>query len=425
MANAPSPRDDGSRERRRSATAPERLFYGYVVVAACSLIQAVAWGVCNSFGVFFDPLLSEFGWLRATLSGAASLGFLVHGVLSIAAGSLNDRCGPRLIMTGCGLFLGTGYLLMAGITEVWHLYLVYGVLVGVGLSGVDVVLLSTVARWFRKRRGMMTGVIKMGTGVGMVVMPVLITRVIAGFGWRTAFAVLGGIILVAMTALSQLLVRDPGGKNQRIDNGAAPVPGAGGRAPEEGLAFGQAVRTVQFRTVCAVYFIVLFCVFTIVMHVVQHAIDLGIPAPSAAGILSVIGGVSIAGRLVMGGAVDRIGEKTSLLVSLLLLLAALLWLQGTRRLWMFYVFAAVYGFAHGGFFTLSSPLVARLFGTRSHGLLFGLVIFSSTVGGALGPVAAGHLFDVTRSYDAVFWMLALLVVAGLALTAGLKPLPQR
>jgi len=127
------------------------LFYGYTIIAASFIIQALAWGISNSFGVFFAPLLNEFGWTRATISGAASLCFLVYGVTSILMGTLNDRYGPRLIMTGCGLFLGIGFLLMSGIHSVWHLYLFYGLIVGVGLSGTDVVLLSTMARWFEKK----------------------------------------------------------------------------------------------------------------------------------------------------------------------------------------------------------------------------------------------------------------------------------
>jgi MFS family permease len=106
------------------------------------------------------------------------------------------------------------------------------------------------------------------------------------------------------------------------------------------------------------------------------------------------------------------------------LFAGLIWLQVAKTLWMFYVFAALYGFAHGGVFALGSPLVAGLFGTKSHGLIFGIVIFSSTIGGAIGPILAGHIFDVTRSYQAVFYILAGLSITGLILTASLKPVRQ-
>jgi len=124
----------------------------------------------------------------------------------------------------------------------------------------------------------------------------------------------------------------------------------------------------------------------------------------------------------MGGAGDRIGEKSALLICLLFLMTALIWLQIAKTLWMFYLFATIYGFAHGGFFALVSPLLAKQFGTRTHGLLFGIVIFASTIGGAIGPFMAGYIFDVTNSYKVVFLILAVLCIIALFLTASLKPL---
>jgi MFS family permease len=396
-----------------------KLFYGYTIILVSFFIQVVAWGVSNSFGVFFAPLIDEFGWSRATISGAASLCFIVHGSASILLGNLNDRFGPRLIMSFCGLFLGLGFLLIARVNSPWQLYLFYGLIVGLGLGGTDVIPLSTVARWFNKKRGMMSGVIKVGTGVGMLIMPFFITWLLKVYGWRTSFVVLGFIIMISIIILAQFLVRDPIQKSQFIDN---KKNHSSEDLAEEGLTFSEAIRTRQLWTVCAIYFIILVCVYTILMHIVQHAIDLGISAPIAAGILATIGGVSISGRFLMGGAADKIGEKTALFICLLFLLTALVWLQAVKVLWMFYLFAIIYGFAHGGFFSLVSPLIAKLFGTKSHGLLFGIVIFCSTIGGAIGPFMAGYIFDITLSYKIVFLILAVLCIIALILTISLNPI---
>ncbi|MBU1342213.1 MAG: MFS transporter [Proteobacteria bacterium] len=396
-------------------------FYGYAIIAAGFFIQAVAWGTSNSFGVFFDSLINEFGWSRATISGAASLCFLVHGVSSIFLGNLNDRFGPRIIMSACGFFLGLGLFLMTTVNSPWQLYLFYGLIAGIGLGGMDVIPLSTVTRWFEKKRGMMSGIIKVGTGVGMFIMPFFITWLLKGYGWRTSFAVLSVIIMISIICLAQFLVRNPIQKAQFIDN-TKHLASVNSNTSEQGLTFKEAVRTRQLWTVCAIYFIILICVYTILIHIVQHAIDLGIPVSTAAGILAIVGGVSISGRFLMGGAGDRIGEKSALVICLLTLLTALVWLQAVKPLWMFYVFATIYGFAHGGFFSLVSPLIARLFGTKSHGILFGMVIFCSTVGGAIGPFVAGYIFDITHSYKMVFLILAVLCIIALALTASLTPL---
>ena len=136
-----------------------RLFYGYILVAAAFGIQIVAWGMYNAYGVFFNPLLDKFGWSRATISGALSLGQMLIGIGAIFLGSLNDRFGPRILMMSCGILAGLGYFLMSQVSSIWQLYLFHGVIAGIGLSGTDVVLLSTTARWFIKRRGMMSSIV--------------------------------------------------------------------------------------------------------------------------------------------------------------------------------------------------------------------------------------------------------------------------
>ncbi len=133
-----------------------RFFYGYGMVLATFGIMVMAGGIWVSFGVFFEPMLTEFGWTRATLSGAGSLRMFIAALLGIAGGRLTDEFGPRPVVTVCGLFLGLGFFLMSRISTIWQLYLVFGVITGVGMSGLFVPLISTVARWFVKRRGMMT-----------------------------------------------------------------------------------------------------------------------------------------------------------------------------------------------------------------------------------------------------------------------------
>lgn len=122
-----------------------RYFYGYNVVAAGFLIQAVCIGAMFTYGVFFEAFQEEFGWSRAIISGASSLAFLMMGGGGIIAGALNDKIGPRIIMTVSGVFLGIGYLLLSRLEVPWQLYLLYGGFVGCGFSTHDVITLSTVA----------------------------------------------------------------------------------------------------------------------------------------------------------------------------------------------------------------------------------------------------------------------------------------
>jgi MFS family permease len=367
--------------------------------------------------------MNEYGWSRAGISGALSVSFIMCGLSSIVLGRLNDRMGPRLIMTVSGILLGLGYLLMSRLTSLWQLYLLYSLLVGIGLSGTDVVLLSTIARWFVRLRGRMSGVLKVGTGVGMLVMPLFTNWLITAYGWRTAFFVMGLVVLILFIGLSQLLVRDPARRGQRPDGDGRVATGID-PAGESGLALRQALKSLQLWLICIAYFLLLICAFTVLLHIVPHAIDLGIPRSWATRVLATIGGLSIAGRFIMGFSSDRIGNKWALVICYGFMCVSLGWLLLADRLWMLLVFAVVYGFAHGGFFTLMSPLTAEFFGTVSHGTIFGMIIFASTIGGAIGPLLAGYVFDLTGSYRALLLSLPLISSVGLGATLMLRS-PER
>ena len=400
-----------------------RFYYGYVVVAACFVIQLVAWGMIPSYGVFFTSLLNEFGWPRATISGAHSLSFIFYGFASILVGSLNDRFGPRIVVAACGLVFGLGYLLMSQISDVWQLYLFYGVIVGIGLSGMDVALLSTVARWFTKKVGTASGIVKVGAGVGMLVIPLAASGLISGFDWRTSYIILGTITLVIIVTSAQFLRRGLG-QRQLLEEGENSTTSQLLTA-EYGLSLQKARSTRQFWMVCAMYSTVLFCAQSIIIHVAPHAVDLGISLTNAAGIISVIGGASVVGRAVMGNAGDRMGSRRAMALCFLILVTALCWLQFAKELWALYLFAVAYGFSHGGFFALISPIAAGLFGTHSHGVILGIVTFSGTIGGAAGPLLTGYIFDITESYRWAFLILIAMATLGLILTASLRPINEK
>jgi MFS family permease len=399
-------------------------FYGYNIVAAGFAIQAVSIGAMFAYGVFFKEFQTEFGWSRAMISGASSLAFLMMGAGGILAGRLNDRIGPRILLVVAGSSLGLGYLLMHRLQAPWQLYLMYGVLAGIGFSTHDVITLSTVARWFIRRRGMMSGIVKVGTGSGQLLVPLIATGLIAIFGWRNSCLIIGAVALVAIVAVAQLMRRDPQGIGLLPDGDSDKHRRTAIVSGERDVSLRAAARTRQFWTICVAEFAIFFCLLTIIVHIVPYASDLGLSPAAAAGVLSTIGGVSMLGRIVMGVANDRIGGKRSLIICFIVLLCGLIWLQVTSKAWMLFLFATIYGLAHGGFFTVMSPTVAELFGTGSHGLLFGIVLFCGTIGGAVGPLMAGHAFDLTGNYRTVFFVLTVLVVIGFILIMLLQPLKE-
>ena len=318
-------------------------------------------------------------------------------------------------------FLGLGILLMSTVSHMWQLFLFYSVMFGIGLSTIEITPLSATTRWFARKRGVMTGMVKVGTGTGQVIIPLAASLLITSYGWRTSYVVIGAVAAVLLMFAAQFLRRDPAQMGLVADGRGESQEQKGGPA-ETGFQVREALRTRQFWVVCFTFLATMFCLLTIMVHIVPHAIDIGISSAAAAGILSTIGGVSIAGRLLVGAAIDRIGNRMTIIICLILLILALLWLQMAKELWMFYLFTMVYGLSHGGLYTVVSPIVAEYFGTRSHGALFGIVFCCSMVGGAIGPVIAGYIFDVTGSYSLAFWIIpAMGALALLSISTLRKP----
>jgi len=405
---------------RTTGDKKSKLFYGYIVVAAALLIVIIAHGAQYTFGIFFKPILTEFGWTKVATSGAFSLYLVLWGFLSIFVGRLNDRFGPRVVMTVCGFFLGLGYLLMSQVGAIWQFYLFYGVIIAIGMSGAWVPLISTVPRWFVKRRGMMTGIVTSGSGIGTILLSLVASRLISDHGWHFSYIILGGGVLVLLMLAAQFLRRDPHQVGQ-LPYGGSETEEESPNLPTEGFCFREAVGTRAFWIVCAVFFCFGFDLYTIMVHIVPHAIELGISPIIAASIIAIIGGVNTAGRIIIGSAGDRIGNKRCLIISFILMAAALLWVTVAKEIWMLYLFAVVFGFGYGGLAALMSPVPAELFGLRSLGTIVGAVMCSFTIGGAIGPVLAGRIFDITGSYNPAFWGCVALGITGIILSALLRP----
>ena len=168
-----------------------------------------------------------------------------------------------------------------------------------------------------------------------------------------------------------------------------------------------------------------FVVNSLLVHITPHAIDLGVSISRGAQLISILGAVSIVGRISVPTFGDRIGLKRVLLGCFMLALIALLWLYFAHVYWQLVVFVLVYGFSHGGFFSLMSPLLAEMFSTKALGSLFGILTFCGTLGGAVGPFVLGLIFDNTGSYKMAFLILIGIIIAGLSLVLFIKPVRKK
>jgi MFS family permease len=275
--------------------------------------------------------------------------------------------------------------------------------------------MSTIPRWFVKKTGIAIGITVAGFGLGAVITPPLTQWLISAYGWRQAFIVLGLITFVIVIPLAQFMKHSP----QRV--GLKPYGEIGTLKDKQsqaagGLSFRQAIKTSRFLVWGSIICCFFFSVQVIVVHVVPHGIDIGISATVAAGILSIIAGGSVIGRLSIGFISDKIGGRLALSACLTLAALALIWLLFAKEIWGLYIFAGVFGLAYGGIVPLEAALTAELFGLKSLGMILGGVMLFATVGGASGAPLAGSIFDATGSYSLALLICVILVVLAIILS---------
>jgi OFA family oxalate/formate antiporter-like MFS transporter len=402
-----------------SGTRQGRFFYGYVLVFSGFLIMLSMYGTLYSFGVFLKPLLNEVGRTRAAVSGAYSLCFFLSGALAMVAGGLTDRIGPRTVIAGSGILIGSGYILLSRTNTLLDLYLCYGLLVGTGMSGGITPVLSTITKWFKERRGLMTGFVVAGVGTGTLIMPPIANALISAYGWRTSFLLLGMIVLAVITGLAQLFLGDPASKGL-LPYGSEDAAGATGGCSVEGLSFHDACKTIQLWILFAIYVCSGFVIQAALVHTAIYAVSLGMSPGRAAMLLSVIGVGSLVGRVFGGAASDRFGNRLVMIIASILMAVQFSLLLLSSDTWALLLFAGLFGVVYGEILCMMPLLPAEMFGLRNHGAILGVIMFASTIGGGLGPVIAGVIFDVCGGYKVV-WITCLSVsIATFILSASIR-----
>ena len=219
----------------------------------------------------------------------------------------------------------------------------------------------------------MTGIVVTGMGIGTLIGAPVANWLISAYDWRTAYIILGSTVLAVIVLVAQLLKRDPTQVGQ-LPYGENGGEGHGLGLETPGFSLKEAIHTKQLWLVSSMFFCFGFSALAIIVHIAPHVTELGISATTAANIMAAFGGASIVGMVAMGSTADRIGNRRAFIVGFILISAVLLWLIPATQVWMLYLFATVFGLAFGTIAASESPLVAALFGLRSHGLIMGVMV---------------------------------------------------
>ena len=374
-----------------------------MILAACLTVITANVGIIFSFGVFFKSLEEEFGWTRALTSGVFSLSSLLSSVFVVVGGWNLDRYGPRVIFTVMGFSTALGLFLTSQASTLVHLYLSYSLLLAIGTGASYVVVASTVSRWFARRRGLAIAIATSGGGLGPIIMTPVAAYLISSYGWRTSYLIMGLMALFIIVPCAQLLRKVPSkatalteGERLELINWGSPEESGSNEAKAHSLS--QAVKTRNFWLFVFIWLFFAYTLYMVLSHVVRHGIDMGLTTMQAGTVLSMIGGASIIGRLVMGRVSDSKGRKQVAMICALFLAVAMLFLTMASSLWTLYLFAVIFGLSFGGFSPPMVALVGETFGLRYLGAIMGVIETGWCAGAALGPALTGHIFDIQGSY---------------------------
>lgn len=407
-----------------------RTFYGWWVVLASSVIIFLGTGILfYSFGVFIKPLQEQFGWSRTAISGAVAVWAVMYGFAGPAVGVLLHKYGAKPVIIGSALLAGTSYLLFGWLQELPQLF---GLMffAGIGAAGVTLVPNQTlISNWFDKYRGRAMGIMMASIGLGGLTMPPFANALIVWFDWRTAFRVLGLVLLTVIIPAALLVIRTKPSDLGLEPDGIAPeaedetasnaVRNVGG----SGLPLKRALNTSSFWLLFAAFVFLIFGESGLTVHFVAFLDDEGLSSQTAANFWGLAVGISAAGRLLFGFLADRRNPRNLIMlthglhaVAVAAILTLFLYL-GITPMGSILPFSVIYGLSLGGSAVLLPVLVARCFGLLNFSKLLGLLMSGFALGVVGGPLVAGRVFDATGSYqNALLIFLVGFVFAALAVS---------
>ncbi len=407
-----------------SITEPRRqLYYGWRIVGVAFLTHCLNVGcVFYSFGVFFQPLIAEFGWTRAQISWGFSSVSIVGALWSPLVGRVVDRYGPRPSQLFGAVVLGTTFMALSLVQSLGQYYALMALFVSLGSTALGPIPSnSAVAGWFLRRRGRALGFATAGISMGGVIFVPLAQQLIGHFGWRQAFVTLGAVVIGVALGPIALFMRKPPAElpaEERLPSGS----GNGLTFEiEHSVTARDAVRDPNFWLIAGAFSLTVMGLSAILLHQVPLLIDFGVSPGHAALALGATAGVGVIGKLGFGALLERVEQRRVIVGCFLAQAAGLLLLPFAQTPWLLVLYVVVYGYAMGGNATLQATVLGECFGRRHYGAIAGrmspIIVFSQAVAVPL----VGWLRDRTGSYLPAIAVIEIMVLAAAFCISRLRP----
>ena len=397
----------------------QKIFWGWYIVGGAFLVTGMNYGARYCFGVFLKPMAAEFDLSRSVISVAAAINMLVYSFCAIFVGRMLDRIAPRWIITAGALIAASGYLITGFVKTPLGLYLSYGLMVGLGSAGMGVVACSSsVSKWFVKKRGLAIGIASMGISLGTVMLTPLAGYIVHSLNWRFGLAALSLLTLALGISVAQTLMRKknpeaygllPDGDNRIISHQST------SSLEIHKISTMTLFRDSRFWTMASCQGMAVMISMSVFVHQVAFATDNGIGKIAAASSLAAISITGFMGQFLFGWITDKIKDpKFASCIGVAFMLGGTALLLNVRCAFDLYLAALVYGFGYGSLAPMIPLLIASRFGRNVLGSIYGLLTFFIGMGGAIGPVLGGVIYDKFGSYH-YLWMMNMVVLSVIAI----------
>ncbi|HEV2500750.1 MAG TPA: MFS transporter [Terriglobia bacterium] len=391
-------------------------YYGWRVALAANLGVMAGFGslFVYTFSVFLKPLDAQFGWSREAISTAFGLGAITVGICSPGIGRLLDCFSPRRIILPCMAIFGVGFASLALLRP--HLWQLYGTCILLGVVGNGAAQLAysrAIVTWFHDYLGMAFAAVMTGSAIGSMVLPILTQTFISHWGWRAAYLGLGALALALGLPLSWRFVHER--ENGRVEP----------NHPKKlaGVSWQQGVHSLPFWIIIATLLLVSASENGVIAHLSAMMTDRHMTPEGAAFTLSVLGGASLGGRILVGRLLDRFVASRVAFVMLLPSAVGIFILSRAATLPAGCLATALIGIGGGAEADVIPYLLTRYFGLRAFSTLYGLTWTFYAFAGAAGPIILGRAFDLTGSYTSTLTVFAAAVALGASMMLLLPGYP--